>query len=49
LEILEKGGVGRAYAKVIEHASGEEVKPFFDNHISPQGVLSLMSGEATCP
>lgn len=36
LEVLEKGGVGRAYAKVIEHASGKEFKPFFDNHISPQ-------------
>lgn len=36
LELLEKGGVGRAYAKVIEHASSKEFKPFFDNHISPQ-------------
>lgn len=36
LEVLEKGGVGRAYAKVIEHASGKDFKPFFDNHISPQ-------------
>lgn len=36
LEVLDKGGVGRAYAKVITHASGEEFKPFFKDHISPQ-------------
>lgn len=36
LEVLDKGGVGRAYAKVINHASGEEFKPFFKDHISPQ-------------
>ena len=36
LEILDKGGVGRAYAKVIDHASGKEFKPFFKSHISPQ-------------
>ncbi len=36
LEVLEKGGVGRAYAKVVEHASGKKFKSFFDNHISPQ-------------
>lgn len=36
LEILEKGGVGRAYAKVIEHASGKEFKPFFKDYISCQ-------------
>jgi hypothetical protein len=34
LEILEKGGVGRAYARVIDQASGEEFKPFFSDHIS---------------
>jgi hypothetical protein len=34
LEILEKGGVGRAYARVIEQASGKEFKPFFADHIS---------------
>ena len=34
LEILEKGGVGRSYAKVIEHASGKEFKPFFNDYIS---------------
>ena len=34
LEILETGGVGRAYAKVIEHASGKEFKPFFNDYIS---------------
>lgn len=36
LEVLDKGGVGRAYAKVINHASGEEFKPFFKDYISPQ-------------
>jgi hypothetical protein len=36
LEILDKGGVGRAYAKVIDHASGKEFKPFFKSHILPQ-------------
>jgi hypothetical protein len=32
---LEKvtGGVGRAYAQVIENASAEQVRPFFDNYI----------------
>ena len=34
LEILKKGGVGRAYARIIDHASGKEFKPFFDDHIS---------------
>src|SRR5680860_19796 len=29
-----KGGVGRAYAQVIEHASAKEFKPFFNDHIS---------------
>ena len=31
-----KNGVGRAYAQVIEHASSEEFKPFFDAYISKQ-------------
>jgi hypothetical protein len=34
LEILESGGVGRAYAKVIDHASGKDFKPFFEDYIS---------------
>lgn len=29
-----KGGVGRAYAQVIENASAKEFAPFFDAHIS---------------
>ena len=29
-----KGGVGRAYAQTIEHASANEFKPFFNDHIS---------------
>jgi hypothetical protein len=39
LEILEKGGVGRAYAKVIDHASGKEFKPFFHDYISPDAHI----------
>jgi hypothetical protein len=39
LEILKKGGVGRAYAKVIDHASGKEFKPFFNDHISHQAHI----------
>ena len=33
---LEKvnGGVGRAYAQIIEHASAKEFKPFFNDYIS---------------
>ena len=35
LEILEeKGGVGRAYAQVIERASSKEFRPFFEAYIS---------------
>lgn len=35
LEILEeKGGVGRAYAQVIERASSKEFRPFFEVYIS---------------
>jgi hypothetical protein len=34
LEILEeRGGVGRAYAQVIERASGKEFRPFFETYI----------------
>ena len=32
LEILEKGGVGRAYARIIERASGKDFAPFFKDH-----------------
>jgi hypothetical protein len=39
LEILDKGGVGRAYAKVTEHASGKEFKPFFKDYISPEAHI----------
>jgi len=39
LEILEQGGVGRAYAKVIEHASGKEFKPFFNDYISTEAHI----------
>jgi hypothetical protein len=31
-----KSGVGRAYAQIIEHASEEEFKQFFDTYISKQ-------------
>ena len=35
LEILEeKGGVGRAYAQVINRASSKEFRPFFETYIS---------------
>jgi len=35
LEILEeKGGVGRVYAQVIDHASSKEFRPFFETYIS---------------
>ena len=33
LEILAKGGVGRAYAQVIESASSKEFRPFFEAYI----------------
>ena len=38
---LEKvqDGVGRAYAKVIESASSEEFKPFFNDHIDMNAVV----------
>jgi hypothetical protein len=36
LEILDHEQVGRAYAQVIEHASAEEFKPFFDAYISKE-------------
>lgn len=32
LEKIE-GGVGRAYAQIIEHSSGKEFKPFFNSYI----------------
>ena len=31
-----KGGVGRAYAQIIEHASFEELKPFFESYVHKQ-------------
>jgi hypothetical protein len=34
LEILKNGGVGRAYAQVIDHATGKEFKPFFNTYIA---------------
>lgn len=35
LEILgDKGGVGRAYAQVIDRASSKEFRPFFETYIS---------------
>jgi hypothetical protein len=40
LEILEGKGVGRAYAKVIERASGTEFKPFFNAHISKNAKIT---------
>lgn len=37
LEVLaQKGTVGRAYAQVINHASAEEFKPFFNDYISKE-------------
>jgi hypothetical protein len=40
LEILDKGrGVGRAYAKIINHASAKEFKPFFSDHISAEAFV----------
>ena len=37
LEILEaKGGVGRAYAQVIERASSKEFRPFFETYIDKE-------------
>jgi hypothetical protein len=34
LEILGKDGVGRAYAQIINHASSQDFKPFFNDYIS---------------
>jgi hypothetical protein len=34
LEKVKDGSVGRAYAQVIEHASANEFKPFFNDYIS---------------
>ena len=39
LEILGKEGVGRAYAKVINYASGNEFKPFFKDYISKDAKI----------
>lgn len=39
LEILENG-VGRAYAQVIESASGKEFLPFFENYISKNAKIT---------
>lgn len=37
LEILEgKGGVGRAYAQVIDNASSKEFRPFFETYINKE-------------
>ena len=38
---LEKvtDGVGRAYAELIEHASAEEFKPFFNNYIGKKATV----------
>jgi len=36
LEILEKEGVGRAYAQVINNASAKEFKSFFNDYISTE-------------
>jgi transposase-like protein len=35
LEILKDGGVGRAYAQVIDSSSAKEFRPFFKSYISP--------------
>jgi len=44
---LEKvtDGVGRAYAQIIEHASGDEFKPFFKSYISKNA--SVLTDEWT--
>jgi hypothetical protein len=34
LEIIGDKGVGRAYAQIIEHASADEFRPFFEAYIS---------------
>ncbi|MCB0540514.1 MAG: IS1595 family transposase [Bacteroidetes bacterium] len=40
LEILEKkGGVGRAYAQVIDRASSKEFRPFFETYISKDAYV----------
>jgi len=39
LEILNQGGVGRAYAQIIDNASGEEFKPFFNDYISKDAYV----------
>jgi len=39
LEVLKEGGVGRAYAQVIDSASAKEFKPFFNAHISKEASI----------
>jgi hypothetical protein len=39
LEILKDGGVGRAYAQVIESASAKEFEPFFISYISKEAKV----------
>lgn len=39
LEILDKEGVGRAYAQVINRASAKEFTPFFKAHISKEAKV----------
>jgi len=40
LEKLPFNGVGRAYAQIIEDASSNSFRPFFENHISKDAVIS---------
>lgn len=39
LEILETGGVGRAYAQVIEDASAKSLMPFFRKYIDSKAIV----------
>jgi len=39
LEILDQGGVGRAYAQVINKASAKEFSPFFHDYISTEAYV----------
>ena len=41
LAIEKKGkGVSRMYAKVIDNAGSKQLKPFFQDHISPQATIT---------
>ena len=40
LEKLPFNGVGRAYAQIIEDASSNSFRPFFEDHISKDAVIS---------